>query len=407
MKTIQHVMFFLQHERTNLKKKWPSLLLLFIIPLVLIASLTVLVVSFFTEKEQHPLQLVLVDENPTKESQMMAQLLILTVADTDHLDIKQMDKEAAFTGLNNNDVTTIVEFPAEFTDDLMNGRAVQIIVTENASKRIDTYLIRELLNSLALYIESAQANILTLYDYAKKTNMSKAEYEQFRFDQFMNFTMDTLGKSNLLWKQDIQNIVTDTPLNYYAMAALYSLLIIWVVGFYVLLRKEESAGVHLRYTLYNVTQLERMSARAIWAFFFANSGFFLCFFGVSNILNLDLLLIDYVRIALFAFFLSATLLVLLMVIDLLIFSIRIKILAMSAFAFISIFTSGALIPAIYFPASIRLLLPYNFTYVAFEWILDISILGRNYAEYELMLAFYVFCGLLLVGISLWKERWQS
>lgn len=407
MKTIQHVLFFLLHERTHLKKKWKSLLLLFTIPLVLISCLTILVVSFFTVKEQHPLQLVLVDEYPSKESQMMAQLLILTIADNDHLAIKQLDKEAAFTALNNNEVTTIVEFPSHFTDDLMSGRAVQLIVTENASKRIDSYLIRELLNSLALYIESAQANILTLYDYARQTNMSEAEYDQFRFEQFMNFTMDTLGKGNLLWKSEIQNIVTDTPLNYYVIAALYSLLIVWLVGFYILLRKEESEGIHLRYMLYNVTQLERMSARAIWSFVFAICSFFLCFFTISQLLKLELVGIDYLRIALFAAFLSATLLVLLMLVDLLIPSLRIKIVAMSVFTLICILISGALIPAIYFPAYIRDLLPYNFLYVAFEWILDIAILERNYAEYELMLGTFLFSSLLLLCISIWKERWQS
>ena len=195
MKTIQHVLFFLQHEGRNIKKKWKSLLLLFIIPVVLLACLTILVVSFFKEKEIEPLQLVLVDETPSKESQMMAQLLILTVADNEQLSIQQMDKKTALTAIQNNNVTTIVEFPAQFTDNLLNGRAVQLIVTENGSKRIDTYLIRELLNSLTLYIESAQANILTLYDYAKEINMPKAEYEQFQMDQFMK-KMFLLSKIN-------------------------------------------------------------------------------------------------------------------------------------------------------------------------------------------------------------------
>ena len=407
MKTIQHVLFFLQHEGSSIKKKWKSLLLLFIIPVVLLACLTILVVSFFKEKEIEPLQLVLVDETPSKESQMMAQLLILTVADNEQLSIQQMDKKTALTGLQNNDVTTIIEFPAQFTDDLLNGRAVQLIVTENGSKRIDTYLIRELLNSLTLYIESAQANILTLYDYAKEINMPKPEYEQFQMDQFMNFTMDTLGKNNLLWKVDIQNIVTDTPLNYYAIAALYSLLIIWLVGFYILLRKEESEGIHLRYTLYNVTQLQRMSARAIWAFCFAFSGFFLSVYSISRLLHLDLLRLDYLRIALFTFLLSATFLVFIIIIDLLITSLRIKIVAMSAFSFISVLSSGAFIPAIYFPAYIRHLLPYNYMYVGFEWILDIAILGRNYAEYQFMVSAFLICSLLLLGVSIWKERWQS
>lgn len=237
--------------------------------------------------------------------------------------------------------------------------------------------------------------------------MPKAEYEQFQMDQFMNFTMDSLGKSNLLWKEDIQNIVTDTPLNYYAIAALYSLLIVWLVGFYILLRKEESDGIHLRYTLYNVTQLQRMSARAIWAFFFASSGFILGVFSISRLLNLDLLRLDYLRIALFAFLLSATFLVFIMLIDLLITSLRLKIVTMSAFSFISVLSSGAFIPAIYFPAYIRHLLPYNYMYVGFEWILDIAILGRNYAEYQFMVSAFLICSLLLLGVSIWKERWQS
>jgi len=77
----------------------------------------------------------------------------------------------------------------------------------------------------------------------------------------------------------------------------------------------------------------------------------------------------------------------------------------SLFTFVLIFTSGAVIPTLYFPLAVQQMLPYFFSYDSLNWIIDIVLEGRNYADFTSLIIASVV-GMLVVWLStIGKERW--
>lgn len=407
MKTLNNLLFFSQQYGKSLGKKWKSLLLLFIAPILMIACIAVLVVMLLVPTEEQPIELVLVDEDQTKESGLMAQLLLLTVANNDYLHVEMLTAEEANEAMAANEITSYLTFPAGFTEDLYVGNAVTLQLVGHPSKMIDSYIIRELINSLARYIESAQANILTMYDYGKKIPLSKEDQKTLVYEQFMNFSMYTLGKGNLLWEKEIENLATSAPLYYYSIAAAFVLLTIWLLGVYVLLRKEESTALKIRMKLLGVTEAQRMLARLVWAVIVANGWGIVVFSVLCSYLELPLYALDYARLLLFSVLYSVCYVLVVMLVDASIRSMRIGLVVHVAVLVTLLVASGAVIPTLYFPLAMQAVLPFIFSYDAFNWLVDIAIEERNYAQYGILCATAGLLFLLFITLEQLKARWQA
>lgn len=407
MKSLKNILFFSVQYGKNLGKKWLILLLLFFLPLLLIGCMVGLVITLLLPNEEQPIHLVLVDEDQTEESKMMAQLLLLTIADNQFLTIDQLSSDQAYKALEANEITSFLTFPEGFTDDLYKGRPITLQLMGSPAKVIDGFIVKELINSLAQYIESAQANILTIYDYAEQIPLPEDQFQTFMYEQFMNFTMYTLGKGNLIGKEEIKNIATNTPATYYSVAAIFVLLSIWLLGIYLLLRKEESEALQIRMRLLDVKDAERMIVRACWALVIADLMAILLFICIYNYFQLSLVALDFIRLFLFSLLYSACYLLVVLLVDACVSSMRISLVIQCILLFLGLLCSGATIPTLYFPLAMQAAISTSFFYTAFSWIIDIAIEGRNYAEYQLLAVTIIILFVLFMVIERLKDRWQT
>ena len=71
--------------------------------------------------------------------------------------------------------------------DLYEGESVTIPIVGNPARPTDSYLVKELVESMARYIGAAQANILTIYDYAKETDMSQEQRQELMLAAIYGF----------------------------------------------------------------------------------------------------------------------------------------------------------------------------------------------------------------------------
>src|SRR5690606_15603207 len=101
------------------------------------------------------------------------------------IQIIALSKEQAQQLILQNEISTYFSFPEGFTADLYEGESVTIPIVGNPSKPTDSYLVKELVESMMRYIGAAQANILTVHDYAKKTDMSQEQRQQLMLQQFI------------------------------------------------------------------------------------------------------------------------------------------------------------------------------------------------------------------------------
>lgn len=406
MLSIRRLLFFMQQYTKQLRKKWATLLLLFLFPILLIGLLLGLVAGLLVPDEHSPIRVALVDEDGTKESRLFASLLEGTAADGAYIQIIALSKEQAQQLITQNEISTYFSFPEGFTADLYEGESVTIPIVGNPFRPTDSYLVKELVESMTRYIGAAQANILTIYDYAKKIDMSKEQRQELMLQQFIDFTLYTLGKDKLLDKEILENVATSSSVHYYVLAGWFMSLSIWALAFYMILGKEQHPAMQIRLTLAGVKLWQRIFARVIVALAGSVVYATLLFVAISQFVDYDLYLIDYVRFALFAVLYALLLLIGIALLDIWVSSQKVALLLQGLWTFVMIFTSGAVIPTLYFPLVVQGVLPYFFSYDSMNWMIDIVLEGRNYADFT-SLVLVATAGLLGVWLStIGKERWD-
>jgi ABC-2 type transport system permease protein len=406
MKSLQNYFFFIQQYSKQMKNKWFSLILLFFVPLLMLICIVWLVILLISPNKEEPITLAIIDEDQTTESNLFVQLFTLTIADNDYLNITTMDSAEAKQAIKDQKLSSYILFPKGLTEDLFNGEPVLLQQIGNQNSIYESYIINELINNLARYIESAQANILITYQYAEQVNMPKDEFEQFQMEQFMNFTMHSLAKGTLISENKMMNRASSTPQQYFTIAGLFILLSVWLLGLELLLKNNVKPSILIRYRLLGVTELQQVLARMMVILLVILSWTSIVFAVVQHFLQLELLLLDYWRLFSYITLYSFSYLLLVAIIHVIIRSMKLALLVQVIVLFITLFVSGALIPTLYFPLSWQTILPYLLSNNTFSWLIDIAIEGRNFAEYKLLIT---YCVTLFIGnVLLTKihERWS-
>ncbi len=389
----------------QLKKKWATLLLLFLFPIILIGMLLGLVVGLLLPAEDSPIRVALVDEDGTKESMLFSSLLEGTASGEQFIQIITLSKEQAQQLMEQNEISSYFSFPEGFAADLYEGESVLIPIVGNPSRPTESFLVKELVESMMRYIAAAQANILTINDYAKKTAMPTEQRQQMMLQQFMDFTLYTLGKDKLLDEEVLTNVATSSPKHYYVLAGWFIGLSIWLLAFYTVLGKEEHPAMLIRLKLLGVTMWQRVLARIVVALGGSIVLATMLFFVIGQFVQYNLNLVDYLRFALFAVLYALLLLAGIAMIDVWLSSGKIALLLQGLFVFLMVIISGSVIPTLYLPLSVQVILPYFFSYESMNWMIDIVLEERNYANFT-KLTFSAFVGLLVVWVStVGKERW--
>ena len=389
----------------QLKKKWGTLLLLFLFPIVLIGSLLLLVAGLLLPEEDSPIRVALVDEDRTQETILFSGLLEETASSNQYIQIIGITQENAVKLMEQNQISSYFTFPRGFTEDLYEGQSVTVPIVGNPSRPTDSFIVKELVESMMRYISVAQSTILTVNEYAKKTDMPKEERQEMMFQQFMDFSLYTLGKDKLLDEEVITNVATSSPTHYYILSGWFITMSVWLFAIYTVLGKEEHSSMLIRMKLFGVTTWQRILARILITLGYSLVVAAVAFIIIGEFVGFELFFIDYFRFGLFTILNALLFLVGIALIDVWISSRKVVLLLQSFYTFLLIFISGAVIPTLYFPQIIQVGLPYIFSYISLNWMIDIVLEGRNYANFT-TLTLLAATGLLLLWLSsVGKERW--
>ncbi|WP_186673112.1 ABC transporter permease [Sporosarcina sp. BP05] len=403
--SIRRILFFMRQYNKQLKKKWATLLLLFLFPIILIGSLLLLLAGLLLPKEDSPIRVALVDEDRTQETMLFSGLLEERASHNQFIQFMSISKDNAEKLMAQNEISTYFTFPSGFTEDLYEGESVTIPIVGNPARSTDSFLVKELVESMMRYIAVAQSTILTINEYAKKTDMPEEERQKMMFQQFMDFSLYTLGKDKLLDEEVITNVATSSPTHYYILSGWLIIMSVWLFAIYTVLGKEEHSSMLIRMKLFGVTMWQRILARILVSLGYSLVVAAVAFFIINKFVGFELFLTDYLRLGLFTILYALLFLVGIALIDVLISSRKVVLLLQSLYTFLLIFTSGAVIPTLYFPQGIQGVLPYIFSYISLNWMIDIVLEGRNYANFT-TLTVLATIGLLLLWLStVGKERW--
>lgn len=398
------IRLFLEQHAKKVWRKWYSLPLLLLFPLVMIGLLAMIAVTFLTQEDEEAIQVGLVDQDESEETQMVSELLSETGELGSLLEITPMSEEEAEEKIKKDDITSYIIFPEEFTDDLYRGHATTIPLIGNPKQPTNSYIVKELIDSVSRHIRAAQANILTMNKYAKDLPVTDENRDQFLFKQFKDLLLQTLSRDQMLHEKEVANQATETPAHYYMLAGWFVIVTIWLLGFYSFFTDERDDHMQQRMRLYGVRDIQRIGAKIVSTFvmsgLFAAGGLWLFqIFGVFEFYPEDI-----GRIFSLMGLYSLAFLVTLALIETIAHGAKIQLLVQSVFTFLVLLLSGAIIPVLYYPASIQSLLPYSFSTQAFHWVREVVLNDRFYAE-MLPIGMITLISCLVLLVASWvKER---
>ncbi|MFZ3576349.1 ABC transporter permease [Virgibacillus sp. DJP39] len=399
-----HVFLFIKSNLKQLQRKWPSLPLLFLFPIIIVGLSAYILTSFFIPDEGEAIHVGLITHDQSKETAMIVELIEQSSQLSSFIEIENMSSSKAKQALTNNQLSAYIVLPDNFTNSLYNGSSVTLKIIGNPDKRVESYLVKELIDSVTRHIKTAQANILTINYYAKQLEMDDGVRNDFIFQQFTDFVFYTLGKDKIIDEELLKNNVTTSPVQYYGLGALFIILTIWLLAFYSTLTRTEESGLKKRMKLFNVTEMQQLLAKIVVSWIISIIFTIFIFYGFIRLFDISLYFNDYVKVYLFLLIYSFLFLIGLAIIEVSVTGPKIRLFIHSFYTVTLLLLSGAIIPTIYYPMYLQELLPYSFSYQAFKWLLELLLNNGIYVDYIPLIIYLIIGSLLLFGISSWKER---
>lgn len=404
MNFIKHTYLFIQHNLQQNKRRGFMLPLILLFPVLLIGAVIILVMTFFDSSEQSPIKLGVVNQDQSKETEMIIDILEETSEFGPFMQIESLDEDQAEDKVEANELSAYLLLPEDFTSNLYDGYPVTMSVIGNLKQEMESNVVHELINSVMRHIETSQANILLVNEYAKKVDMDDETRSELVMDEFMRTLFSVAGKDKVISEDTVENYSTTSPVHYFMLSSFFIVITVWLLVIYHYLYREEANRMIERMRLYGVTHLQQITARIIVTLIMTGVFATLAFVVLINFISFDLYREDYIRIALICFLYSSFYLVLLAVCEMVLHAPRIRLLVHSLLTITLIGLSGALIPTIYFPLYIQDILAYIPATEALFWLQEIVLNDRLYADYSQLLFYVGSSILLLIVLSLWKER---
>lgn len=403
----KHLLIFTAININQIKRKRLSLPLLLLFPIMLISLAAFVIISLFSTDENAPIQVGLVDLDQSKETTMLTEWLADASQLGSYLHLQHMTEDEAQQQIAENRMSAYIVFPKRFTANLYAGNAVNLEIKGNPSQPIESMAVKELLDSLARHIRSAQANILTINEYARKLEISSNERQDFLFEQFVEFFLYALGKDKIVQQKKLENIATSSPKPYFLLSGWFILITIWAFLLNVFFYQANAMAMQERLSLYGVKRSHQLFARIIVAFsvtaILAAGAFFL----FETMSGIQLPLENKWRISAILCLYLLSLLLSYAILETLIRSEKLQLFVQLLFTGIFLLSSGAIIPSLYFSLHLQKWFAASFSYEAFHWLQEIALNGRFYADFLPLLKMGLASfAILIAGLAI-KERVQQ
>ncbi|SER27240.1 ABC-2 type transport system permease protein [Gracilibacillus ureilyticus] len=405
MQSIKHIALFTKNNFIQLGRKWFTLPLLLLFPIILIGIITIMFISIMDISETETIKVGLVDFDQSEETEIIVELLEESSQLGDVIAMSRMTEDEAVSGIEENQLSAYITFPAHFIQKLMDGDSSQLSIIGNPKRPLESQLVNELVETITRHIRGSQANILTINYYAKQLDMDNAERNDFLFKQFTDYFFYVLGSDKVLEEDKLINNATASPVVYFSLAGWFAIVTIWLYIFYIILYRDSSENLKQRMQLYGVTDLQQAISVGLVTLILTAVFAIISFLGIQSFIpGFEIAEENYLRIGLLMILHSIIFIICLILLNWLIRSQKLTLLIQTAFTGTIILLSGAIIPRIYFPVYAENFSNSIFSHQAFYWIEQVALNGRFYAEYQPLTITLIIGLILLAGVSFWKER---
>ncbi|GAA0470973.1 ABC transporter permease [Alkalibacillus silvisoli] len=335
--------------------KSPALLLFVIsLPVAFVFIVGMLVLQA-AQSELDEVELVVIDEDQTFETETLIQQLEGDETLEEHVEFIRVDGEVeAFTDESN--IAAIIRVPEGFTSQLRSGINEPIDVYLNEGQPFASQLGYLLLQSGQDYITAAQSGVNTV-NYFIGSQLEGDERSDFVQQMTVHFTLLSLGRNSLFDEQHLTEINALSWLEQ-AYVAVISLLYVLTLLFYNFLFKPKTwSSINERLSLIRLTSWKRALGQSLHLITF--SLIYLMLFGVlvPSIwfeFSFGIMLVQWSLVAIVFIFLYV-------VLDYLLKVPAFSLTVFSLFSALFLLSSGLMLPAAFLPEWLQI-----------EWLQSVS-----------------------------------
>lgn len=403
MKTLKHIFIFIANDINRMRRKWLSLPLIYISPLIFVGLVIWMASLFFMPAEEEPVSVGVVNLDDSDETNQIVSLLLEATEIDAGLTLVGLDEEEAYNQIEDDDIAAYIVFPAEFFTKMIQGEESQLEVVGNPNRMLESHVVNEMIKTVVRHIRSSQANILTINEYAKNFGMEAEEREELMLNQFINFFLQTLSSGTMMDESESTHHIS-SGYEYFIVNGMFIIISVWILITHLILTQDIRPELRNRMKMFGATYISEGAAKIIMTFLMTSLMSILFLYIVTRLSSLYIVGENFFRVFVLIGLYILVLTMILLLIDWLISSFKVALLAKVAVLLAVLLFAGAIIPRIYFPIYMDGIFDYSFSYQSLSWIEDIMLGSRFSLEFDVLLISILVLSALLIAAGLWKER---
>ena len=403
MRIMKHIFVFIANDISRLKRKWLTLPLILISPVIFIGLIIWMLSLLLSFDEADKMSVGIVNLDDSDETAMIVSALAGSAELADGLEITEVSESDAKQMIENNTLVSYIIFPGKFTEKMMQGESSELIVVGNPDMQLESYVISSVIDTVVRHIRNSQANILTINHYAREFGMNDEARQDLIFEAFVSqfiqvFSSDTLMNEH----QKTQNISAGNM--YFIVNGLFIIMTVWVYILYIALMRDAGSNLEERMRVFGVTYLAQGLAKVLSIGTIITIASALFTYGVLMLGGIDLEIENLMRLLILIAAHIFTTVMIMIIIDWIFPSFKISMVLELIVLLGIILFAGSIIPKIYFPLYMDTVFDYTYSYQALSWMEEIVLNGRFTMEIDIIIVTLSAAAILLLILSVLKER---
>jgi len=230
--------------RNDLKlafKDWKAIVLLLLMPLLSIAFFTYALSPYLNKSSFiEPFDIAVVDnENTTQTRILLKQLEEIEI----FKEIHRVDENKAKELISGNKVAAAIIIPEKFSDSVAVGENKPVTVIGNRAMPLQSFVVKNLIQSAANLVSAGQSAINTIYYYNQKAGLDKEELQKEFSDSTMKFFVEALARNEIFSQVEAAAGLDVTPVEYFTAALVAVFLMFAGMPGLKMLVTERSLGI--------------------------------------------------------------------------------------------------------------------------------------------------------------------
>ena len=403
MRIMKHIFVFIANDISRLKRKWLTLPLILVSPIIFIGLIIWMLSLLLSFDEADKMSVGIVNLDDSDETAMIVSALAGSAELADGLEITEVSESDAKQMIENNTLVSYIIFPGKFTEKMMQGESSELIVVGNPDMQLESYVISSVIDTVVRHIRNSQANILTINHYAREFGMNDEARQDLIFEAFVSqfiqvFSSDTLMNEH----QKTQNISAGNM--YFIVNGLFIIMTVWVYILYIALMRDAGINLEERMRVFGVTYLAQGLAKVLSIGTIITIASALFTYGVLMLGGIDLEIENLLRLLILIAAHIFTTVMIMIIIDWIFPSFKINMVLELIVLLGIILFAGSIIPKIYFPLYMDTVFDYTYSYQALSWMEEIVLNGRFTMEIDIIIVTLSAAAILLLILSVLKER---